>query len=313
MKKIVLILLLAAYAWTPLSAWAPRINMLHEKTGGWSEFTDVTKKDFNAAVQATWGEDLSQYHYGTQKYRIGEFNLTYFQNLAQLHQGLFAQATAQTYLSGVTRHEVTILDLLVGHAWAFRHHQTLSVSLRSTIPTTKDDFYSLGGEVEYKKRLFGNDRHNVNIKANMRYRYLFERKMNWPIGIKDRVSGKTLILREIPINVSPGSSFDLLTGLNYHYKKSIFEIGYHLFFKEGEEFGSIDFDMFNLTPPPGISKDDLVRTVSETCSTTKHSLYTSLAFVFKDFFVGGGAAYSWLDGRNANESSQVYLKSGFSF
>lgn len=163
---------------------------------------------------------------------------------------------------------VADLDLALG--WKFWQGECFGagIAFAVTVPTGKDAtgeylfqpmvgngrHFGIGADFNGHARVWGDDCANLSINLTAKYRYLLESQEIRTLGIKGRNFGqytnlvaandaKESVLRFIPaanvttldVNVTPGSQFDGLLGLEAHAWGFNFELGYNLYFREEEK------------------------------------------------------------------------------
>ncbi len=222
--------------------------------------------------------------------------------------------------------------------------------------------FGLGAGVTFDARLWGDKEHNIMLYLELKYRYLFESSEHRTMGLKDMPWGYFLPITKavglpavalnaqvlagldflpaanvttLNVDVTPGSEFDGIVTLAYNNGGFGANLGYNVYFREGEDVDLKDTNPFEkgdeyyyisgsaLAPLAttatltALKKTDLIKNVSETCSQTTHKIFGGIAWTFKDWEtpvnVGLGAHYEFADGRRANQGWGINGRAAIGF
>ena len=227
---------------------------------------------------------------------------------------------------------VSDIDFGIGYIFLNQDAYHASVAAALTFPTsrTKGEYlfeptygnghhFAIGGDIDLWLRLFGNNNHNLKLKASGKVRYLMEGTEKRTLAIKGREWSQYLLLGKVgqdqlvpaanvlttDVSVTPGTQFDGILGLGYQYGGFCCDLGYEMY---GRERTSVHLDSFPnytyaiaargyVTGVPlfaltdanvdggnveqaMVNIDTIDTSVAETPSQFTNSIYGSLGYIF---------------------------------
>jgi len=234
-------------------------------------------------------------------------------------------------------------------------------------PRLGSQHWALGAGLEAAVTLWENNSQILKLFYEGHYRYLFDDTEKRTLGIKNVLKAakyskhilshyyllgedKKYLLHPAAniltrdVEVEPGSQIDTFIALAYKCGSFTFDLGYNLYWKEGENvclnrcnwtdnkyaIAAFNFSTCSAGDPFDVTGDDdaqpvdtpinfcnIDTSVAETPSMLSHSIFGGIGYIFKNWeyplMLGLGGAYEFGDDRAAADSFTVWGKLGFSF
>ena len=276
---------------------------------------------------------------------------------------------------------VADIDIALGYKFLNKHNYYASLAIAITIPTGNEadgvyafepivgngQHFGLGGDFNAQAKVWGDCNHNLKLNLMIKYRYLFESSEKRTLQMNNRpfsqyfllvpAGAAAVIANLIPAanvltkncDVTPGSQFDGILGLAYNNGGFNLDLGYNMYFREGESvhlkdtitLGSyaIAARNFNVgtqaVPAIIVAADNITDggaangtasivqvehtniTAAETPSQFTNSIYAGFGYYFKEWetplLLGLGGKYEWASKNSSPDQWDVYGKIGIGF
>lgn len=232
---------------------------------------------------------------------------------------------------------VADIDIRLGYNFLHEDTYCVGINIGFTIPTGDEadgvklfepivgngNHWAFGAGFHAGMRAWGDEDHNIKIKAALDYRYLFEASEKRTLGLivdgKEIDNGHYVLLARVGdpkangltpaanvttrnVDVTPGSRIDAVINLGYNNGGFCLNAGYNPFWKDTEEVKLKDKDFtgygialrtFDATAGANVAATDFVgaaltvdnlnKKSSETDSAVTHKIYAALGYVFKEW------------------------------
>lgn len=280
----------------------------------------------------------------------------------------------------LSKTSVADIDVALGYKFLKKENYGAVVAVAITIPTGNEaegvylfepmvgngKHFGVGGDLCVHGRLWGNVDRNIKLHLKMKYRYLFESDEKRTLGIKgynfgqyhllhELVGGQTVARKQLihaanvttlDVNIFPGNQFDGILGLAYNSGGFNLDLGYNMYFREGESTklkGTIAASTYAVAARSiSISENDFSGALepandidggsatavyvdnttvdvgaAATPSQFTNSLYGGVGYVFKQWddplMLGAGFKYEWASKNSALDQWSVDGKIGIGF